>query len=179
MVGKTALFLPRVPNRFMYQGTLSAHHSGPTRTRALSISSSVASLSTIQPHAARARSAGALVARHKEQGNCKSDEYQPQYSEGLSATDHDQDGSLFAFCNCGENYDDPTNRWGLNRASFPLEALASLRKLKPPKDDEFGSGEADYLAKLCRLFAKMEPGDQKLLVAHGPESRKRLSPEAA
>jgi hypothetical protein len=46
------------------------------------------------------------------------------------------------------------------------EALASLRKLKPPKDDEFRStgGEADYLSKLCRLLAKMEPGDQKLLL---------------
>jgi len=46
------------------------------------------------------------------------------------------------------------------------EAPASLRKLKPPKDDEFGStgGEAVYLSKLCRLLAKMEPGDQKLLL---------------
>ena len=46
------------------------------------------------------------------------------------------------------------------------EAPASLRKLKPPKDDEFGStgGEADYLSKLCKLLAKMEPGDQKLLL---------------
>jgi len=46
------------------------------------------------------------------------------------------------------------------------EAPASLRKLKPPKDDEFGSkgDEATYLSKLCRLLAKMEPGDQKLLL---------------
>jgi transcriptional regulator with XRE-family HTH domain len=46
------------------------------------------------------------------------------------------------------------------------EAPASLRKLKPPKDDEFGStgGEADYLSKLRKLLAKMEPGDQKLLL---------------
>ncbi len=46
------------------------------------------------------------------------------------------------------------------------EAPASLRKLKPPKDDEFGStvGEADYLSKLRRLLAKMEPDDQKLLL---------------
>jgi hypothetical protein len=41
-----------------------------------------------------------------------------------------------------------------------------LRKLKPPKDDEFGSpgGEADYLSKLSRLLAKMKPSDQKLLL---------------
>ena len=46
------------------------------------------------------------------------------------------------------------------------EAAASLRKLKSPKDDEFGStgAEADYLSKLRRLLAKMEPGDQKLLL---------------
>src|SRR5258707_4076118 len=46
------------------------------------------------------------------------------------------------------------------------EAPASLRKLKPTKDDEFGStgGEADYLSKLRRLLAKMEPSDQKLLL---------------
>ncbi len=45
------------------------------------------------------------------------------------------------------------------------DAPASLRKLKPPKDDEWGStgGEAAYLSKLRRLLAKMEPGDQKLL----------------
>jgi transcriptional regulator with XRE-family HTH domain len=46
------------------------------------------------------------------------------------------------------------------------EVPASLSKLKPPKDDEFGStgAEADYLSKLRRLLAKMEPGDQKLLL---------------
>jgi transcriptional regulator with XRE-family HTH domain len=46
------------------------------------------------------------------------------------------------------------------------EAPASLRKFKPPKDDEFGStgGEAVYLSKLRRLLAKMEPGDQKLVL---------------
>src|ERR1700738_5351213 len=46
------------------------------------------------------------------------------------------------------------------------EAPASLRKLKPPKDDEFGTtgSEADYFSKLRRLLAKMEPGDQKLLL---------------
>jgi len=47
-----------------------------------------------------------------------------------------------------------------------LEAPASLRKLKPTKDDEFGStgGEAVYLSKLRKLLAKMEPDDQKLLL---------------
>ena len=46
------------------------------------------------------------------------------------------------------------------------EAAAGIRKLKPPKDDEWGStgGEAVYLSKLCRLLAKMEPNDQKLLL---------------
>src|ERR1700726_4927458 len=39
------------------------------------------------------------------------------------------------------------------------EAAASLRKVKPPKDDEFGSkgSEAVYLSKLCKLLAKMKP----------------------
>jgi transcriptional regulator with XRE-family HTH domain len=46
------------------------------------------------------------------------------------------------------------------------EAPASLRKMKPPKDDEFGStgGEAVYLSKLRRLLAKMKPNDQKFLL---------------
>ncbi len=46
------------------------------------------------------------------------------------------------------------------------EAPASLRKLKSPKDDEFGStgGEAVYLSKLRRLLAKMKPNDQQFLM---------------
>jgi transcriptional regulator with XRE-family HTH domain len=46
------------------------------------------------------------------------------------------------------------------------EVPTSLRRLKPPKEDEFGSkgSEADYFSKLRRLLAKMEPGDQKLLL---------------
>jgi transcriptional regulator with XRE-family HTH domain len=47
------------------------------------------------------------------------------------------------------------------------EAPASFRKMKTPKDDdEFGStgAEADYLSKLRRLLAKMEPDDQNLLL---------------
>src|SRR3981081_2926395 len=46
------------------------------------------------------------------------------------------------------------------------EAPASLRKLKPPKDDEWGSTgtEAAYLSKLSRLLAKMKPNDQKFLL---------------
>ena len=46
------------------------------------------------------------------------------------------------------------------------EVPAGLSKMKPPKDDEFGSkgSEADYLSKLRRLLAKMEPDDQKLLL---------------
>jgi transcriptional regulator with XRE-family HTH domain len=46
------------------------------------------------------------------------------------------------------------------------EVPAGLSKLKPPKEDEFGSkgSEADYFSKLRRLLAKMEPDDQKLLL---------------
>ena len=46
------------------------------------------------------------------------------------------------------------------------EVPAGLSKLKPPKDDEFGrkGAEADYFSKLRRLLAKMEPGDQNLLL---------------
>ncbi len=46
------------------------------------------------------------------------------------------------------------------------EVEASIHKLRPPKDDEWGSrgAQADYLSKLRRLLAKMEPGDQKLLL---------------
>src|SRR5258707_12890087 len=43
------------------------------------------------------------------------------------------------------------------------EAAASLRTLKPPKDDEFGNagGEADYPPKLRRLRRKRKPGTTK------------------
>jgi hypothetical protein len=43
-----------------------------------------------------------------------------------------------------KDYIDPKGYWG--------EAPASLRKLKPPKEDEFGSkgSEADYFSKLRR-----------------------------
>jgi transcriptional regulator with XRE-family HTH domain len=46
------------------------------------------------------------------------------------------------------------------------EAAASLRKLKHPKEEEFGSrgSEADYLSKLRRLLANMKPSDQNLLL---------------
>src|SRR6267143_605635 len=46
------------------------------------------------------------------------------------------------------------------------EVPAGLSKLKPPKDDEFGSkgSEADYFSKLRRLLAKMKPHDQNLLL---------------
>jgi hypothetical protein len=54
-----------------------------------------------------------------------------------------------------------------------------LRKLKPPKDDEFGStgGEAYYLSKRCRLLAKMEPGDQKLLLHIAQKVARDLAPK--
>ena len=47
------------------------------------------------------------------------------------------------------------------------EVGESIRKLKLPKDNgEWGSTgkEADYLSKLRRLLAKMEPDDQNLLM---------------
>jgi transcriptional regulator with XRE-family HTH domain len=46
------------------------------------------------------------------------------------------------------------------------EAPLGLSKLKPPKDDEFGSrgAQAHYLSKLRRLLAKMKPHDQNLLL---------------
>jgi len=46
------------------------------------------------------------------------------------------------------------------------EVGASIRKLTSPKNDEWGSrgNAANYLSKLRKLLAKMEPGDQKLLL---------------
>src|SRR5690348_16961018 len=42
------------------------------------------------------------------------------------------------------------------------EVPAELTKMKPPKDDGFGTKgrEAGYFSKLRRLLAKMEPTDQ-------------------
>jgi transcriptional regulator with XRE-family HTH domain len=46
------------------------------------------------------------------------------------------------------------------------EVPSGLSMLKPPKDDAWGNKGEDavYLSKLCRLLAKMEPGDHKLLL---------------
>jgi transcriptional regulator with XRE-family HTH domain len=46
------------------------------------------------------------------------------------------------------------------------EAAAGIRKLKLPKDDEWGSKgpEAHYFTKLRKLLGKMVPDDQKLLL---------------
>jgi transcriptional regulator with XRE-family HTH domain len=46
------------------------------------------------------------------------------------------------------------------------EAPASLRNLKPQKNDEFGSTGEDavYLSKLRKLLAKMKPNDQQFLL---------------
>jgi transcriptional regulator with XRE-family HTH domain len=48
------------------------------------------------------------------------------------------------------------------------EVPAGLSKMKPPKDDEFGSKgrEADYFSKLRRLLAKME-GDLRIGTLYG------------
>jgi transcriptional regulator with XRE-family HTH domain len=50
------------------------------------------------------------------------------------------------------------------------EVEASIHKLKPTEDDEWGNKgkEADYLSKLRRLLAKMEPGEPKIVAAYGP-----------
>jgi hypothetical protein len=59
------------------------------------------------------------------------------------------------------------------------EVPAGLIKLKPSKDDdEFGSrgAQADYLSKLRRLLAKMEPDDQNLLLHMAQKVRKKLEP---
>ena len=46
------------------------------------------------------------------------------------------------------------------------EVEASIHRLRVPKVEEFGNKgkDAEYFSKLCRLLAKMEPGDQKLLM---------------
>jgi transcriptional regulator with XRE-family HTH domain len=46
------------------------------------------------------------------------------------------------------------------------EVPASLSKLKPPKDDEWGSKGEDavYLSKLCKLLGKMKLNDQQFLL---------------
>src|SRR5712672_3047966 len=58
------------------------------------------------------------------------------------------------------------------------EVPAGLSKMKPPKDDEFGSKgrEADYFSKISRLRPKMEPGDQKLLLCM-PKRSRETNPE--
>ena len=56
------------------------------------------------------------------------------------------------------------------------EAAASVRKGKRSKNsDEWRStgGDADYLSKLCKLLAKMEPNDQKLLLHVAQKVAKR------
>lgn len=56
------------------------------------------------------------------------------------------------------------------------EVASSIRNFKHPKGaDEWGSeGEdAGYLSKLCRLLAKIEPNDQKLLLHMAQKVAKR------
>jgi transcriptional regulator with XRE-family HTH domain len=56
------------------------------------------------------------------------------------------------------------------------EAAASVRKLKDPMDrDRWGSSgnDAEYLSKLCKLLAKMEQDDQKLLLHVAQKVAKR------
>jgi hypothetical protein len=56
------------------------------------------------------------------------------------------------------------------------EAEASIRKLKRPTDaDAWGNtgDDAAYLSKLCKLLAKMEQEDQKLLLHVAQKVAKR------
>jgi transcriptional regulator with XRE-family HTH domain len=56
------------------------------------------------------------------------------------------------------------------------EVATSVRKLKHPTDrDAWGStgDDADYLSKLCKLLAKMEQDDQKLLLHVAQKVAKR------
>ena len=56
------------------------------------------------------------------------------------------------------------------------EVATSVRKLKHPKDrDAWGStgDDADYLSKLCKLLAKMEQDEQKLLLHVAQKVAKR------
>jgi transcriptional regulator with XRE-family HTH domain len=57
------------------------------------------------------------------------------------------------------------------------EVGASIRKLEPAKDDEWGGRgkQADYLSKLRRLLAKMEPNDQKLCCTWPKKSQETSS----
>ena len=52
------------------------------------------------------------------------------------------------------------------RLFYDGEVPTGLSKMKPPKDDDFGTkgSEADYFSKLRRLLAKMKPDDQKLVL---------------
>jgi transcriptional regulator with XRE-family HTH domain len=55
-------------------------------------------------------------------------------------------------------------------------AAPSIRNLRLPKgSEEWGSKgtEVDYLSKLCKLLAKMEPDDQKLLLHMAQKVAKR------
>jgi hypothetical protein len=60
------------------------------------------------------------------------------------------------------------------------EAAPSIRNLKLPKGgEEWGSkgNEANYVSKLRRLLAKMEPEDQKLLLHLAQKVARIASPE--
>jgi hypothetical protein len=65
---------------------------------------------------------------------------------------------------------DERERVGKSQKPHPenrrMRQPAGLSKLKPPKDDEFGSRgrEADYFSKLRGLLAKMKPHDQQFLL---------------
>jgi transcriptional regulator with XRE-family HTH domain len=55
------------------------------------------------------------------------------------------------------------------------EAAARIRKLKPPKDAEWGSkgNDAHYISKLRKLLGKMGPDDQKLVLHLAQKVAKR------
>ncbi len=66
------------------------------------------SLPTFQPHATRARNVGVSVARLEQQGDCESDERQPQHSEGHPTNDHGQDACFVPVGSYEKNHHDAT-----------------------------------------------------------------------
>ena len=112
----------------MRQRSFAPRHSRPARTRAFWIGPMVASLAAVQPNATRARSVGVPAARSNQQGNCKSYAHQPQYSEGLSANDHDQDGRLFPVRDGRQNYLGPTAVMGVRPSSGQAAVALAVRR---------------------------------------------------
>src|SRR5207245_11536494 len=101
-----ALSVSGLPRRFGHEKSVSREHRRAARTSARERDPPVAGLRAIQPHPTRARRAGAFAAGSQQQGDRESDERQPQHGEGLSASDHAQDGGDVPRGDRGEADDD-------------------------------------------------------------------------